>query len=701
MRYLILILSFLFLSNGIYSQNPQFEWVKFNQGNNANIKLTGMEMDIIGNKYLTGSFNGTVDFNPSPSAGYTITSTFDKMSYYIQKLDSNGNFLWVKTIDFEHGGLIIKDIDSDGNLIFYGYFEDSVDIDPSSTVHMLYSNGDYDPIIAKFSPNGNLIWAHSFGGPEEDNIRDLVIDDLGNIYTHGSFTDTVDFDPGSGVNIQVSPYNTINSALPTAFIQKLDKNGNFVWVKIFQNNESYTRGLVISIDSYGNLYCAGNFSGLGVDFDPGIGVIYSSSQAVGMYMVKLDSLGNFIWARFPTKVISYGLASPNAMIVDRFNNVYSTGVFKGYVDFDPGPDTLLLSDTLVDPNKPYIQKYDQNGNFLWAKSYGYRDQPLALATDSLGNVFTTGLFWDSTDLDPGSDTLLFYTTNYYSPALGTYIQKLNTSGDLLWAGVLEGNIGVSEGQSLSIDKTENVFVGGSFGGTVDLNPGIGVYNQTQNGYSSYLLKLSQCKTLTTDYQSTCDSIIWMDSVTYYKSTNSAYFTLPSAAGCDSVICLNLTVPEIDTTVYVSTTGVFSSNQSAASYQWLDCSNGLSPLTGETLQDFTPTVNGSYAVALDVSGCVDTSACVSIQNVGVESSKLESGKFNVYPNPNSGSFMLDLGSTQAKQMSIVNSMGQVVYTAQSVKSQLFNLDLRPGVYLIQIHSEKEIRRMKFVVGTLAR
>jgi hypothetical protein len=201
-------------------------------------------------------------------------------------------------------------------------------------------------------------------------------------------------------------------------------------------------------------------------------------------------------------------------------------------------------------------------------------------------------------------------------------------------------------------------------------------------------------------KASCDSLTWLDGVTYYKSTNSAYFTLPSAAGCDSIICLNLTVPEIDTTVNVSTTGVFSSNQSVASYQWLDCSNGLSPLTGETLQDFTPTVNGSYAVALNVSGCVDTSACVSIQNVGVESLKLESSRFKVYPNPNSGSFMLDLGSYQASALSIINSMGQVVFTAQNVKSQLFNLDLKPGVYLIQVHSEKEIRRMKFVVGTLA-
>jgi hypothetical protein len=684
MRYLILILSFLFLSNRIYSQNPQFEWVKTNQGNYANIKLDGMELDIIGNIYSSGSFNGTVDFNPSPSAGYTISSTFGKMSYYIQKLDSNGNFLWVKVIDFEHGILTIKDIDSDGNLIFYGYFEDSVDIDPSSTVHMLYSNGDYDPIIAKFSPNGNLIWAHSFGGPELDDIKDIVVDDLGNIYAHGSFKDTVDFDPGSGVNTQVSPYNTVNSPLPTAFIQKLDKNGNFVWVKTFQNSESYTRGLVISIDSYGNLYCAGNFSGLGVDFDPGSGIANPLSNNAQMYFVKLDSMGNFAWARFPTNVISYGLAGPKALTVDRFNNVYTSGTFRGYVDFDPGPDTLLLSDTLVVSNKPFIQKYDQNGNFLWAKSYGFRDEPLALTTDSLGNVFTTGFFLDSTDLDPGPDTLMFYTQGSFTPANASFIQKLNSNGSLLWVGVLSGNIGSSYGFTMSIDKTDKVYLSGTFGGTVDFNPGTGVHNQTQTSSSAYLLKLSQCHTLITDNQTTCDSLTWMDGVSYYKSTNSAYFTLPSVAGCDSVICLNLTVPVIDTTIMVSTTGIFSSNQGAASYQWLDCNNGLSPLTGETLQNFTPTVNGSYAVALDVSGCVDTSACVNIQNVGIE--EIEGYIIKLFPNPATTHITLDLGAQNQKieSVNIFTVAGQKVLILNNVQSDepIDVQSLKPGIYLLE-------------------
>jgi len=101
------------------------------------------------------------------------------------------------------------------------------------------------------------------------------------------------------------------------------------------------------------------------------------------------------------------------------------------------------------------------------------------------------------------------------------------------------------------------------------------------------------------------------------------------------------------------------------------------------------------VALDVNGCVDTSACVGIQNVGVESLKLESSKFKVYPNPNSGSFV-DLGSTQAEQVSIINSMGQVVYTAQNVKSQLFNLDLSPGVYLVEIRNSQEIITKRMVI-----
>jgi hypothetical protein len=323
--------------------------------------------------------------------------------------------------------------------------------------------------------------------------------------------------------------------------------------------------------------------------------------------------------------------------------------------------------------------------------------PNSLVSDKYGNIYTTGNFIHSFDIDPGVDTNMVYSqyTNSFS-SQGAFIQKLNSNGQFLLGGSVRGCIGTSNGWAIAVDKSDNIYAVGHFTDTVDFDMSLNnhIETTTHYKYASYLLKLSQCKTITTDYQTSCDSLTWMDGVTYYKSTNSAYFTLPSAAGCDSVICLNLTVPDIDTTLTVSTTGIFSSNQGVASYQWLDCNNGYAVLVGDTLQSLTPTLNGSYAVEINLNGCIDTSDCMQINNVSIE--EIDGATIKLYPNPNKGSFTLDLGNTKADEIRILNSLGQEILVLQNANSQYFNLDLKPGVYFVQIRTQKGINTVKFVV-----
>ncbi|MCK5847442.1 MAG: T9SS type A sorting domain-containing protein [Bacteroidales bacterium] len=700
MKNIILIIIIFIAVYSLHAQNPNFEWVKSNQGYQGNANAISVELDSAGNIYTIGSFSGTVDFNPSVPLYYGLTSG-SYWSYYIQKLDSNGNLLWVRQIDFTDGHIKQFNVSQSGQIYIAGTFQDSVDIDPEATTHMLYSNGEYDVFILKLSANGNFLWAKSFGGSANDFVRDVAVDSHGNIYSHGSYKDTVDFDPGPGICLYGTNYNPQTSTpIDNAFIQKLDKDGNFVWAKAFVCGEgSLSNGLTVDINSEDNVYCAGYFFGSNIDFDPGAGVSTPPSNNSSMYFVKLDSMGSFVWAKFSTKVGTYGLVRPNAIKIDRFNNIYTTGTIRGSVDFDPGPDTLLLSENT------FIQKYDENGNFLWAKSYGYvpsyayrENTPTSLATDTFGNVYSTGYFNDSTDLDPGFATMVFYASGFGQAGYGAYIQKLNTNGELLMAGVIS-NTGLpnsSRGKDVSVDNTGNIFATGDFGGTVDFDIGAGVHNQSSppNRAATYILKLSQCKTLTTDYVTACDSLTWMDGVTYHQSTQSAYFTLPSSTGCDSVICLNLNIPQINNTVSVSPSGEFSSNQNFASYQWLDCNNGFATLLGDTLQSFSPLLNGDYAVVLSVNGCLDTSVCININNVSIE--EIDGNMIKLYPNPNNGKFMLDLGNLKATEVMIINSLGQIILVKHNFKSKYFDLALNPGVYFIQIQSDNYNKTIKFLV-----
>ena len=700
MKNIILIITFFIAVYTLQAQNLNFEWVKSNQktGSFGMTSAKSTTQDNLGNVYILGSFTGTVDFHPSPYYTTILTSYFDGYSSYIQKLDSNGNLIWVHTVDFEDGTLSKIKVDKNGSLYIIGNFKDSVDINPDTSIFMLFSNGNLDAFILKLSANGNFIWAKSFGGAEDDVISDISTDSQGNIYSHGYYKDTVDFDPGPGICIYGAGYTVFDDPVHNAFIQKLDKDGNFIWAKAFLSSEPSlgSRGISIDLDSDDNICCTGAFDGPSVDFDPGMGTYNSPANNSSMYLVKLDSMGSFIWARFSAKVGISGYARPHAMKVDRFNNVFITGYSALSIDFDPEPDTLLLS------ANTFIQKYNENGDFLWAKSYGYGDYPLSIATDTFGNVYSAGFFKDSTDLDPGSDTLMFYTYSppspYSSTAYGAYLQKLNSNGDLLWAGVLQGNLGDSKGFDITVDNTGNIFAAGDYSGTIDFDPSIGVYNQTSiNNFSaSYVLKLSQCKTLTNDYVTACDSLIWMDGVTYYESGQAAYFTLPSSTGCDSVICLSLNIPNIDTTISIGDYGgSFTANHSNASYQWLDCNNALAPLLGDTMQTYTPTLNGDYAVELNVGGCVDTSACVHISNVSIDD--ISGNTIKLFPNPNSGEFKLDIGNIEATEVKILNTMGQVIFVAQNPKDQYFNINLKSGIYFMEIRSNNGAKTIKFVVN----
>jgi hypothetical protein len=687
-RYFVIVFSIIVVFS-LKGQNPNTISLISNQGYQGTSSASNVTVDSIGNIYVIGGFTGTVDFNPSPSSANWLYSTSGMNSYYIQKLDSNGNFIWAKKIEFTYGNLRHIEVDKTGRTYIMGFFKDSVDIDPGTSVYRLFSRGESDVFSLKLSANGNFIWANSFGGTGNDIVYDFAIDEKGNLFSHGTFEDTVDFDPGSGQTIYISGHTNFGDNLESAFTQKLDQNGNFIWAKPFLTIDTcgYCNGISIDLDKNSNIYCTGWFAG-NFDFDPGNDIHIPSLYEYGTYVEKLDSLGNMLWVKFSNMI--YGGSSaysyPRMIRIDNNNDILLTGQYSGKVDFDPSGDTAFGINTVN--RHAFLQKLDTDGNFIWIKSYGDSSGsvfPMAISIDYYNNIYTTGYFKDSADFDPDLNQLMLSTVNIINyNNFGSFFQKVNSKGDLIWAGVLRGNQGRSYGLDICNDKNYNVLAVGFLQDTLDIDLSSGINNQVFPSQSSYLLKLSQCQTLTTDNQTACDSLTWMDGVTYYKSTNSAYFTLPSAAGCDSVICLNLTVPVIDTTISVNTTGIFNSNQSSASYQWLDCNNGLSPLTGETLQNFTPTANGSYAVALDVSGCVDTSACVSIQNVGIE--EIEGYIIKLFPNPATTHITLDLGAQNQKieSVNIFTVAGQKVLILNNVQSDepIDVQSLKPGIYLLE-------------------
>lgn len=460
------------------AQNPNFEWAKATNGNNWD-EANAITTDVDGNVYITGHFMETVDFDPGPNEkNLTAAGGLD---IFIQKLDANGDFLWA----YQLGGLswdIGRAIatDKDGNLYTTGFFAGTVDFDPGPNEYNLVA-GYYTgaAFIQKLDADGNFVWAHKIQGSYDTTPSDIAIDANNNVYTTGYFQGTADFDPGSGVEELSSVMSS-----PDIFIQKLDANGNFLWAKQMGGMIA-DEATSIAIAPDGGVYTTGYFNET-VDFDPGPGIdTLTSAGASSIFIQKLDTNGDFLWAK---KMVGNGWEQGSDIATDSYGNVYTTGFFTETVDFDPGPGIKEFTAENEIFNDIFIQKLDADGNFLWAKQMGgmYEDHGLSIATDDAGSVYTTGYFEGTADFDPGAGVQNLTSLDY----LDIFIQKLDTNGEFRWVRQIGGEE-YQGANAVTIDADKNIYTTGMFLGTVDFNTDADVLNFSSENGGIFIHKMKQ------------------------------------------------------------------------------------------------------------------------------------------------------------------------------------------------------------------
>ena len=179
----------------------------------------------------------------------------------------------------------------------------------------------------------------------------------------------------------------------------------------------------------------------------------------------------------------------------------------------------------------------------------------------------------------------------------------------------------------------------------------------------------------------------------YSTTGTYMDVLTSFMGCDSTITTHLTVQNaIDISTSV-TSQTITSNQNGASYQWINCGNGNTPINGATSQNYLATSNGTYAVMITLNGCVNTSTCVTIATTGIHSISSSNELLNVYPNPNSGSFTLN--SKTENTYYIINELGQTIQTLKLDASNNYEANIQgltSGVYyIVNVNSNTPVRK----------
>lgn len=246
-------------------------------GNDDDDGGASVAVDAQGNSYVTGWWRAS-----SMTVGGTVLTNYGDSDMFLIKYDPNGNVLWAKNaggIDDDKGRGVAVDVD--GNIIVTGYFK--ADMTVSNTVYV--NNGSKDFFVIKYSPNGTILAAKTYGGTGSEEAFSCSTDDAGNVFIAGNYSSTsVTFDAVSITN----PGS--NSG---AFLLKLDPSLTAIWARGFSSDDK-DEALGCSSDSYGNSVVTGTFSGNSLSIG---GNVLNNNGGDEIFIAKYDPNGNLFWAK--------------------------------------------------------------------------------------------------------------------------------------------------------------------------------------------------------------------------------------------------------------------------------------------------------------------------------------------------------------------------------------------------------------------
>ncbi|MFZ1805864.1 MAG: gliding motility-associated C-terminal domain-containing protein [Cyclobacteriaceae bacterium] len=465
---------------------PGLVWVAQPQVLTGDIAIKKIVIDGSGNIYATGDFIGDVDFDLSNSLSTQLPDTREN---FLLKMTKDRDVVWVQSLGSTGGILLSKSInislDGSGGLYLAGPFRGVVDFDPGPPVVELTATSNFDMYITKFDIDGNFIWAKGITGNNSIFVRSVTSDANG-VYTTGSFSGTVDFDPNAGVANRSSSGSVFFSDI---FLSKLDTDGNFAWAHRIGRTSATDAGIAIKVDGSGNVYSTGTFFST-VDFDPGPGIAnLTGGGATDTYIHKLDNAGIFQWAR---TIGGFGVEIPTAIALDASGNPHITGTFSGIdpVDFDPGAGVANL---VASEGIEFILKLTTNGDYMWAKNFGgtFASDPNDITVDVAGNVLLTSYaegLNSGYDFDPGPAVYNIKS----NVARDIVVSQLDINGNFSWAFNMQST-GLSyynnEGLAIVTDSDGSIYTAGSITHSSDLDPGNCTYPLFASDGNAFIQKI--------------------------------------------------------------------------------------------------------------------------------------------------------------------------------------------------------------------
>jgi hypothetical protein len=471
------LLGFLFI---VYTSNAQtlngagsFEGI----GNN---KPNAILSDAAGYIYITGAFNGTVDFD----AGNNQTLLTGNDDAYLCKYDPSGQLLWVR--QWGSGGVdesVEICLNSFGFLILSGNFTGTVDFDPSANDFMLSSAGNQDVFISSFDTSGNFQFALSFGGSNMETVTSMIISQNQQLLLGGYFSGSCDFDPGPSANILTA------QGAGDGFIVALTPLGNFLWADAFGGNDNFAVDEVngITENTNGDLFVCGYFSS-NIDLDPSPSIVAKVSMGLfDFFAVRLSATNVY---EDGIALGGTGMDLASAITNQALGNIIISGSFENNVDFDP--QIASLPKTSNGMSDAFWLCLDENFNFLWMNQIGgiENDEAGNIWCDGLGNVYSGGNFSNQSDLDPGAG-INNKTSNGFYDFFATVFDPL---GNSLGAYTIGGPLN-DVFYDLAKGPGNSFYYCGTFRDTMDADAdpnNFYLLNTPNQAVNSFLLSLERC-----------------------------------------------------------------------------------------------------------------------------------------------------------------------------------------------------------------
>jgi hypothetical protein len=616
---------------------------------NTRTVVNDTKVDVNGNIYVYGEFNGTCDFNPF--SGLDSRTAVGGYDIYLSKYDILGNYLWTVTFggsgneNSADGGL---EVDPSGSSLYLvGEFIGTVDFDPGVTIENKTSLGASDIFFCKYTTAGVYSFTKTIGGTGSDDVGEVKMHGAG-IVLCGRFSGSVDFDPNAGIS------NFESNGIWDQYLLKLSANGIFTWLRQWDLH-SDRENLEIRTDGLGNIYMFGEYFMTNTDIDPGVGTVLISNSNVmqgNLFYLKLNPSGNYVLSatyNIPTIEVSF--------FIDAGSNLHVALNSYGVINVGS------ISATTNGTSSGVLLKLSNNGTVL-----------MSTLLDNTGDDYF-GVVDKVTD---NSFVFFYVLTHTSSGALGlsagTHVVKYDLNHTYVFNETFSSQFPVI----LCADNGGGVVISGTFTSTANFD-----FNGTQNMTTSefyvnmFVSRYDSYTTLPVEMVSffaNCSKdnmeLNWQTA----SEHNSSHFVLERSV--DGI--------EWEKLGEVAAAG---NSTSTLNYSFVDTSMLARALSYYRL------------LQVDFDGVSETYGPIASNCEGTSAFELV-----IAPNPSAGEFSLKIDTKRSQEVGIkaYHTSGkevanEIIYAAEGTSLNFLNMkDLASGVYTLHVQHKGGIISRKIVI-----